>query len=57
MGGTPERQRHAVKAAAVDRGAAMLSGTKAAAPQVLIVHNRYRISAELGRMVDQMRRA
>ena len=53
----PRQQREEVKAAAMDRGAAMISGTKSAAPGVLIVHDRYHISAELGRMVDQTRRA
>lgn len=53
----PQQQRQEVKAAAMDRGAAMISGTRAAAPQALIVHDRYHISAELGRMVDQTRRA
>ena len=53
----PEEQRKRVQAAAMDRGAAMISGTKAAVPHVAIVHDRYHISAELGRMVDQTRRA
>lgn len=52
------REGHSkVEAAAMDRGAAMVAGTRKAAPEVVIVHDRYHVSAELNKMVDKVRRA
>jgi transposase len=53
----PEEQREQVRAAAMDRGRSMIAGTRAAAPEVDIVHDRYHISAEQNKAVDQVRRA
>jgi transposase len=53
----PEGQRGQVQAAAMDRGKSMIAGTRAAAPQAAIVHDRYHISAEQNRAVDTVRRA
>jgi len=53
----PEDQRKQVQAAAMDRGKSMIAGTRAAAPQAAIVHDRYHISAEQNRAVDTVRRA
>lgn len=53
----PEEQRQQVRAAAMDRGRAMIAGTRAAAPEADIVHDRYHISAEQNKAVDQVRRA
>jgi transposase len=53
----PEDQRRQVQAAAMDRGKSMIAGTRAAAPQAAIVHDRYHISAEQNRAVDTVRRA
>jgi len=53
----PQAQRQAVEAAAMDRGQSMIAGTRAAAPQAAIVHDRYHISAEQNQAVDRVRRA
>jgi len=53
----PAGQREQVRAAAMDRGRSMIAGTRAAAPQADIVHDRYHISAEQNKAVDQVRRA
>ena len=53
----PQEQREQVQAAAMDRGKSMIAGTRAAAPHVAIVHDRYHISAEQNRAVDTVRRA
>jgi transposase len=53
----PQAQRQAVEAAAMDRGKSMIAGTRAAAPQAAIVHDRYHISAEQNQAVDRVRRA
>jgi transposase len=53
----PEEQRQQVRAAAMDRGKSMIAGTRAAAPQADIVHDRYHISAEQNKAVDMVRRA
>ena len=53
----PEEQRQQVEAAAMDRGKSMIAGTRAAAPQAAIVHDRYHISAEQNKAVDSVRRA
>ena len=53
----PEEQREQVQAAAMDRGKSMIAGTRAAAPQADIVHDRYHISAEQNKAVDLVRRA
>lgn len=53
----PQPQREGVEAAAMDRGKSMIAGTRAAAPQAAIVHDRYHISAEQNRAVDTVRRA
>lgn len=53
----PEEQRQQVQAAAMDRGKSMIAGTRAAAPQADIVHDRYHISAEQNKAVDTVRRA
>jgi transposase len=53
----PEEQRKKVRAAAMDRGRSMIAGTRAAAPQAAIVHDRYHISAEANKAVDIVRRA
>ena len=53
----PPEQRAQVCAAAMDRGKSMIAGTRAAAPQAAIVHDRYHISAEQNKAVDTVRRA
>ena len=53
----PADQREQVQAVAMDRGKSMIAGTRAAAPQAAIVHDRYHISAEQNRAVDTVRRA
>lgn len=53
----PEAQRQQVEAVAMDRGKSMIAGTRAAAPQAAIVHDRYHISAEQNKAVDSVRRA
>jgi transposase len=53
----PEEQRDGVLAAAMDRGRSMIAGTRAAAPQAAIVHDRYHISAEQNKAVDMVRKA
>jgi len=56
-GALPEKVRDEVRAAAMDRGAAMVSGTRSAAPKTDIVHDQYHISAELNKAVEEVRRA
>ena len=53
----PEEPRQQVEAAAMDRGKSMIAGTRAAAPQAAIVHDRYHLSAEQNKAVDSVRRA
>jgi len=53
----PNEQRQQVRAVAMDRGKSMVAGTRAAAPQADIVHDRYHISAEQNKAVDTVRRA
>ena len=53
----PEEQRQQVAAAAMDRGKSRIAGTRAAAPQAAIVHERYHLSAEQNKAVDSVRRA
>lgn len=53
----PEEQLKQVQAVAMDRGKAMIAGTRAAAPHAAIVHDRFHISAEQSKAVDQVRRA
>ena len=53
----PEEQLAGVQAAAMDRGRSMIAGTRVAAPQAAIVHDRYHISAEQNKAVDMVRRA
>jgi len=53
----PQAQRQQVEAVAMDRGKSMIAGTRAAAPQAAIVHDRYHISAEQNKAVDSVRRA
>ena len=53
----PNEQRQQVRAVAMDRGKSMIAGTRAAAPQADIVHDRYHISAEQNKAVDTVRRA
>jgi len=53
----PEEQREQVRAAAMDRGRSMIADTRASAPEADIVHDRYQISAEQNKAVDQVRRA
>jgi len=50
-------QRERVEAAAMDRGASMLAGTEAAAPKVVIVHDKFHISQDQNKAVDAVRRA
>lgn len=50
-------QRGKVEAAAMDRGAAMIAGTEAAAPKVVIVHDKFHISQDQNKAVDAVRRA
>jgi transposase len=53
----PAEQRAKVEAVAMDRGKAMISGTRKAVPQAAIVHDRFHISAEQNKAVDEVRRA
>ena len=53
----PHEQRQQVRAVAMDRGKSMIAGTRVAAPQADIVHDRYHISAEQNKAVDTVRRA
>ena len=55
--GEGRQGRCKVEAAAMGRGAAMVAGTREAAPEVVIVHDRYHVSAELNKIVDEVRRA
>jgi transposase len=52
----PEKQRSKVEAAAMDMGAPFLLGTRQAAPQADIVHDRFHVSKPLNEAVDQTRR-
>ena len=52
----PEEQRGKVEAVAMDRGAAMVSGTQAAAPKAVIVHDKFHISQDQNKAVDDVRR-
>lgn len=53
----PEEQRAQVEAAAMDMGAPFILGTRQAAPQADIVHDRFHVSQSLNEAVDQTRRA
>lgn len=52
----PEEQRRKVEAAAMDMGAPFIIGTRQAAPQADIVHDRFHVSKPLNEAVDQTRR-
>ena len=52
----PEAQRSKVEAAAMDMGAPFILGTRQAAPQADIVHDRFHVSKSLNEAVDQTRR-
>jgi transposase len=52
----PEAQRLKVEAAAMDMGAPFIIGTRQAAPQADIVHDRFHVSKPLNEAVDQTRR-
>jgi transposase len=52
----PEEQRSKVEAAAMDMGAPFINGTRQAAPQADIVHDRFHVSKPLNEAVDQTRR-
>ena len=52
----PPEQRAQVEAAAMDMGASLIAGTRQAAPQVDIVHDRFHVSKPLNEAVDQTRR-
>jgi len=52
----PEAQRFKVEAAAMDMGAPFIIGTRQAAPQADIVHDRFHVSQSLNEAVDQTRR-
>jgi transposase len=56
LGALPERQRAKVEAAAMDMGAPFILGTRQAAPQADIVHDRFHVSKALNEAVDQTRR-
>jgi transposase len=53
----PEEQRAKVEAAAMDRGAAMIAGTEEVVPHVVIVHDKFHISQDQNKAVDEVRRA
>ena len=53
----PQQQRRKVEAAAMDRGAAMIAGTQAAVPEAVIVHDRFHISQDQNKALDEVRRA
>jgi transposase len=52
----PEAQRYMVEAVAMDMGAPFITGTRQAAPQADIVHDRFHVSQSLNEAVDQTRR-
>ena len=52
----PEQQRRQVEAAAMDMGAPFINGTRLAAPNADIVHDRFHVSKPLNEAVDQTRR-
>ncbi|MFA6959494.1 MAG: ISL3 family transposase [Opitutaceae bacterium] len=52
----PEQQRGQVEAAAMDMGAPFIIGTRLAAPNADIVHDRFHVSKPLNEAVDQTRR-
>lgn len=52
----PQEQRSKVQAAAMDMGAPFILGTRQAAPQADIVHDRFHVSKPLNEAVDQTRR-
>jgi transposase len=52
----PEEQRKRIEAAAMDMGAPFILGTRQAAPQADIVHDRFHVSKPLNEAVDQTRR-
>ena len=52
----PPEQRAKVEAAAMDMGASMIAGTRQAAPQADIVHDRFHVAKPLNEAVDQTRR-
>ena len=52
----PEEQRKKIEAAAMDMGAPFIIGTRQAAPQADIVHDRFHVSQPLNEAVDQTRR-
>ena len=52
----PAEQRKKVEAAAMDMGAPFIIGTRKAAPQADIVHDRFHVSQSLNEAVDQTRR-
>jgi transposase len=53
----PAEQRASVEAAAMDMAAGFAAATRAAAPQVVIVHDKFHVAKLLGEAVDQVRRA
>lgn len=55
-GTLPEEQRAKIQAAAMDMGAPFILGTRQAAPQADIVHDRFHVSKPLNEAVDQTRR-
>jgi transposase len=52
----PKDQRDKVQAAAMDMGAPFIIGTRQAAPQADIVHDRFHVAKPLNEAVDQTRR-
>jgi transposase len=52
----PPPQRAKVEAAAMDMGAPFIAGTRLAAPQADIVHDRFHVAKPLNEAVDQTRR-
>jgi transposase len=52
----PEAQRAQVEAAAMDMSAGFAAATRAAAPQVAIVHDKFHVSKLLSEAVDRVRR-
>jgi len=55
-GSLPETQRAQVEAAAMDMAAGFAAATRVAAPQALIVHDKFHVAKLLGEAVDQVRR-
>ena len=52
----PEPQRHAIDAVAMDMWVPYLEATRVAAPQALIVHDKFHCAKELNKAVDLVRR-